>query len=348
MQKKITKHFFLYAFFILSVFSLFSQTTFSQSSDITSLFPYKINFTESEVQLLKSLDQATLAKFILIAKNILEKNLQAASSTTATINALQPTVYSNSYSPQTPNYNSQTGQYQSRPVGQENSGSIPGSSGGSSGSNNNNNSGGQSSNPFMPSSSGQSGGQQGNPFLGNGAGSPHLPPSPAAAMAQGMQQGLNQAQQVSQIPFDPASVKGCPPVIPGFCQANFGVDVTGSCSTKVLTSPPIQEKLKKDMMCVCALVGHRISSASVYRTSAQQQCANPSVKDSQHSHGTAIDLSQNGLTSEQKLKAYFYFKSNGYRHGCYGPGGHVHFDFGLKTNYGSGCPAELNTVLKGF
>lgn len=343
MQKKILKYFFLYAFFVLSVFSVPTQKTYSQTRDISNLFPYKINFTDSEIKLLNSLDEATLTKFILIAKNILEKNLQNASSTLANISSTQPTVYSNSYSAQTPNYNSQTGQYQSRPVGQENSGSIPGWSGGA-----NNNSGGQSSNPYLPSSGGQSGGQQGNPFLGNGAGQPQLPPNPAGAMAQGLQQGFNQAQQVRQIPFDPASVKGCPPVIPEFCQANFGVDVTGSCSTKVLTSPPIQEKLKKDMMCVCALVGHRISSASVYRTPAQQQCANPSVKDSQHSHGTAIDLSQNGLTSEQKLKAYFYFKSNGYRHGCYGPGGHVHFDFGLKTNYGSGCPAELNTVLRGF
>lgn len=141
--------------------------------------------------------------------------------------------------------------------------------------------------------------------------------------------------------------QGCPANIPAFCKENHGVDISGTCSEKRISSPPVSKKLARDLECVCALLGKRIQSLSVYRSQAQQNCVNPVVKNSEHTHGTAIDFSYRGISLQEQMKVFFYFKRNGYRHGCYCNTTHVHFGHtpGLK-NYGNCCPNTLNAVLR--
>jgi uncharacterized protein YcbK (DUF882 family) len=99
----------LFLIFLFSIGSVSAQSALE--------FPYKINFTASELKLLNSLGADTIKKLIQIAK------LAQASSTKATTTVNSSTVapqqlYSNTYTPTTPYYNPSTGQYQSSPVTQ--------------------------------------------------------------------------------------------------------------------------------------------------------------------------------------------------------------------------------------
>lgn len=304
-----------FVFLVLMFFTFWNFTTAQNALNL----PFNVNFSEKEIRLLNSLSPADLEKLIRVIKLVIEKarngqtlntqNLTGYQTPTSSTNPEQPTIYSNSPSPQTPHYNPSTGQYQSTP---------------------------------QPTSLPQSSPLAGMlPFAQSQQ--PQVPSTPLGALATGVNQGLQQP-----MPFDASKAKGCPDTIPAVCEDNLGVTVTGGCSEKVLRSPPVQPKLAHDLKCVCAILGRKIVSASVYRNQSQQKCANPAVQNSQHTAGTAIDFSYTTVTPQEAMKVIFYFKSNGYRHGCYGTRTtHIHFDYGLKNNYYVGpCPAAFNSVLE--
>lgn len=96
-------------------------------------------------------------------------------------------------------------------------------------------------------------------------------------------------------------------------------------------------------MKACTIIKKRLKSVSAFRNSSCNSKVGGAA-GSQHVHGTAIDLSQSGLTSSDKIKVYGIFKLNGFNGvGCYGSG-HVHFDHGAARKWGSGCPPELSAV----
>lgn len=121
------------------------------SPDLTITFPYRIPFTKVEVNFLRKLDKITLDKLVETAKQVKAKNLEAVNAGIyqAAQNTYQqnvqaayqqqqqnyyqqqqqgyyqppagsPTVLSDTYSSQTPYYNSATGQYQNTPVNNTN------------------------------------------------------------------------------------------------------------------------------------------------------------------------------------------------------------------------------------
>lgn len=163
------------ALLFISLVFLFTYTGFSQASNSTSnleklQLTFPVNFSEKEKKFINSLTQTDLEKLIRVIKLIIERNAASANNiNNSKVNSFfssqqpgssqQPTTYSNNPSPQTPHYNQETGQYQSTPP-------------------TNNNVSGGSQNPFLP--------QQSSPFQQQAT----QPLSPAAALVQGLNQGL--------------------------------------------------------------------------------------------------------------------------------------------------------------
>jgi hypothetical protein len=88
---------------------------FSTTSAQQVNFPYKINFTESELKLINSLDPLTKQKLLKVAELTYQKSTSVNAAPTTNTTA---TTYSNTYSTTTPYYNPSTGQYQSSPAPQ--------------------------------------------------------------------------------------------------------------------------------------------------------------------------------------------------------------------------------------
>lgn len=319
------------ALFFISLVFLFTHTGFSQASNLTSnleklQLTFPVDFTEKEKKFINSLSQTDLEKLIRVIKLIAERNIQNANNSkinqffaNPTSGTQKPTTYSNNPSPQTPYYNPQTGQYQSAPISGGGSSGNPGI--------NNNVSGGQP-NPYsnnLPFS--------GQPTSAQPGLQPQLPQplSPAAALVQGLNQGLNQQLSGGSVDLDKLNV------LPQ-CKINYGVVQRGRC----LDMEGTESYLKETTALACSAIGKPIGSASARRGS--QKCGNSGVGDtSQHNTGKAIDVSQIGLTSAEKQKVYEVFRKRGYFGvGCYGLGGHVHFDNGTPRRWYEGpCPHEL-------
>ena len=344
---KNTRKYFLKFFgivFFLSLF-LFNFSFSLTNEEFLAKLPYNVNFTEAELKLLKTLSPTDLEKIIKIATLVKQQSLDKSKilnnqklAEQARLNAQNNG--NNLNDPNNPNNPNNPANAQQKPslldtlFGKQPTATSPFQT---------------PQTPFYNPATGQfqdtpasNGGIFGS-LLGGGntgrAATPGFSTSPGS-----------EDQYGNNTPLDPSNAKGCPATIPAFCDDNLGVTVTGECSEKNLSSPPVSPKLKGDLRCVCAILGKKIVSASVYRNRQQQQCANPKVKSSQHTAGTAIDFSYKTVSPKKAMEVFFYFKSNGYRHGCYrGKTTHVHFDHGGGSNYFEGpCPAILNAVLQGY
>lgn len=108
-MKTFRKTNFLFVVLLFTANSVFAQSTFE--------FPYKINFSTSELKLLNSLGADTIKKLVQIAKLAQASSTKATTTVSSTPVQPQP-LYSNTYSPTTPYYNPSTGQYQSSPPAQ--------------------------------------------------------------------------------------------------------------------------------------------------------------------------------------------------------------------------------------
>lgn len=108
--------FFKSKLFTFSIYStLVPITIFCIANAQEINFPYKINFTESEIKLINTLDPLTKQKLLKIAELTYQKSINVNTAATTNTGA---TTYSNTYSTTTPYYNPSTGQYQSSPVPQ--------------------------------------------------------------------------------------------------------------------------------------------------------------------------------------------------------------------------------------
>jgi len=276
--------------------SPFSITT---NKGVVVTFPYKINFTADEINLLKTLDAITLQKLVETARQLQQRNLEVAKqnsnqySTTTNSNFSnqnilyptpyfppvgQPTVTSNTQSSQTPYYNSQTGQYQNTPA--------------------NNFTTNSTGNPFLDSSSGQSNfGSSLNQYLSPRTSQPDAlsPPSPI---------------DFSKYDKD-LDVKD----ISELCKQNYGmISRSGSGCSDIEGATT---HLKNTAMKACTAVGKKLIANSVHRSTT----CNVKVKGaarSSHTLGMAIDLGYGNLSVEERVKVFRIFKINGFGNlGCY-------------------------------
>ena len=216
---------------------LFTHTTLAQTNTQTNLeklqLTFPVNFTDKEKKFINSLSQTDLEKLIRVIKLIVEKNKAAQQSTRTQSLASTTTYYSNSPSPQTPHYNSSTGQYQSTPA----------SGGGSNGSSN------------------LSGSQQ-NPYSNNlpFSGQPQsaAPSTPLGAFAQGLNQGMTQVEDEQLKKLFPDGGKG------GKCEDFGAVNRMGGQSYGGIAA--LSAKLKFDLSRLCQLTGKRIVVTSGRRS----------------------------------------------------------------------------------
>jgi hypothetical protein len=277
----------IFGLFIISIFFVF-QEAYSQTAQTTpsNIFPYEINFTESEIKLLKTLDPETLQKLVQVAKLIKEKNLEKASSTTA-IAGSTVQMFSDTYSPQTPFYNSDTGKYQS--LQPTSSGSSNPFLGNSPTSNNNNN-----SNPYLS--------LQNNPY----AGSPQ-----SQYFNGGVQSNPNGGYDSSLQTLNPADMKDLPKLGSGGenCQSNFGVNGNMNGTTN---------RLRFDTNRLCVAFGKRLKVVD-----AKRGCGGPS----RHCLGEAIDFDEKVFGDrKQQAIAIVAFISLGYNIGSYEKNFPLHAD----------------------
>lgn len=367
------------SFFILFVINLFSFT-FSFALATTTgagyqvnigkgvlTFPYKIDFTQSEINFLKTLDDETLQKIVQISVQVYKKNQDAiaaanASSTSATNTNNSAITYSNTYSTQTPYYNSQTRQYQSKPVTNTTQNTAQNSTpyyppAGQPTVTSNTPS---SQTPYYNSQTGQyqntpPNSSSGNPYLDNPTANPYLQnqqqqnQSQISSLLQGVSQGLTQRSTVPSGGYSQYDKEIDMTGIEEMCKQNYGVDISGSC-------PDIEHasaQLKNTTMKACSVVKKRLKSSSVYRSPACNSKVG-GASGSSHMSGNAIDLSFQNLTSEERVKVFRTFKINGFTNlGCYGPNSAIHLDNrpGAPRRWGSSytsssysssnCPNEV-------
>jgi hypothetical protein len=301
---------------VYTVFSLGSNLEKIQSN-------INVEFSEKEKKFLNSLSSTDLEKLKKIIQLITQQKNTARNSNSPissffnnTNTSQKPTTYSNSPSPTTPYYNPNLGQYQSTPFN-----GSPSSSSGSSGSSQPTSQGG---NPFwsLPFSGTSPTGGQTPLQLANQT-------RPESVM-QGIVNGLQAPPPGGTVDLSNLNI------LPQ-CKINYGVVNRGKC----FDIENAQPHLKETTALACSAIGKPIGSASVVRG---KQCPNSGVgSGSQHNHGKAIDVSQNGLTSEEKVKVYEVFRKRGYFGvGCYGLQGHVHFDNSPARRWYEGpCPPEL-------
>ena len=313
-------------FFFVATFSALAVSTpytITTDSGGTISFPYNIKFSESELKLLKSLDNKTLEKLEKTAQQVQERNIQAASSNPSQSYSIdssgQPTT-SETQSSQNPYYNPRTGKYQNTPV-----------------------------NPFMDSSSsGSSGGSQGGGQSGFGSGQTQSGGGSQTQTGGGSSQNGNQNsggdQSSGSQSLGGGSVDMSSLTIDSMCGApQYGVNLGGSCPNMQNAT----EKLKKTAALACSAIHKKFTSVSVFR---RPGCAGKN--GGQHAVGAAIDISHRDLSSADKQKVFEVFKKSGFEgYGCYGPNNHVHLDHGPARRWGpsgSGsswdpnkCPQEL-------
>ena len=183
----IVSAFFFFTFvFLFFTYTSFSQETSTQSNLEKLQITFPVNFTEKEKKFINSLPQTDLEKLIRAIKLIVDRNKVAQQSGQTQDLRGSATTYSNNPSPQTPYYNPSTKQYQSAPAS---------SGGGSSGS-------GQSGSPGASNNN--------LPFSGQPTNGQQLPQpqSPAAALMQGLNQGLNPSSAPSTRQGSPSKCAG--------------------------------------------------------------------------------------------------------------------------------------------
>lgn len=329
-------HFFLFVFFFIPVF-LYAQTVDSllnpgtsvqTASGTTITFPYKINFTQAELDFIKTLDDTTMQKLLRVA--IMLSQNSGVTTTNSTQNSNQATNTNNGqyYTSQTPYYNSQTGQYQSsQPVYSSQY---------------------TNSNPYISNAYGV-GGMSENPAYGgmtNGF-------TGQGTYLSNFANGVNTGYQTSQLPPVDPNFK-IPEGISENCRVNYGISAGGSCpDVEHLTST-----VKIAAMKACTLIGKRIPSQSQYR-SPMCNWRVGGASASSHMSGMALDINVNSLTTVERQTVFMTFKQYGFNNiGCYRAGsGNVHLDHrpGGPRRWGStytsssfnaaNCPAELIQVF---
>lgn len=300
-------------------------------------FPYKIDFTATELKLLNSLDEPTLLKLISIAKkvqadNLKKQNLLNLPNNTSNNSSQFPRqpISSPVQTAQTPHYNPSTGMYQNTPPQQ---GGLSGNS---------------------------------NAFGGNKNGSSLV--NSLTGGANGNTGKYTSTSRGTEADADTGNDFGnnepLPPMDPNFqipeniileCRNNFGIDPGGSCpNVNSLTS-----LVKKTAMEACTIAKKRLISQSQYRSPNCNRRVGGAGASS-HMSGMALDINVNNLTSVERQAVFMVFKQRGFNNiGCYRRGsGNVHLDHrpGGPRRWGSdysnatfnaaNCPPELIQVFR--
>lgn len=268
------------------------------------------------MKFINSLTQTDLEKLIRVIKLIVERNKTSQQSVqTQNLTGTTPVTYSNSPTTQTPHYNPQTGQYQSKPATNGNNSSFG--------------SPGEQQNPYANNL----------PFTGQTQSTQNQPSTPLGALLKGINQGI----QVDTVDLSKLDV-------PEFCKQapNYGAKPAGKCFDVLNTTSHVKETLAY----ACAAIGKPVPVVSASRNGVN--CNNAGVSSSEHLSGRAVDIGFTSLESKDRQKVFEVFKKRGFNaYGCYGPNSAdgVHLDHGTERRWGpckkatcwhpNHCPQEL-------